>query len=99
MSEPLFTPGPWRASEGNAYNSRTYVMVGGETEICEVFDDSDEMALPDIENAQLIAAAPELYEVARLLIERTVAAGAMPVDDEELEQMAREALAKAEGRS
>lgn len=53
------TPGPWRASIGNGYNSNTYVMRG-EDEICEVFDDCDSEALPDLANARLIAAAPDM---------------------------------------
>lgn len=43
-------------------------------------------------------AAPDLYEVVRQLLERQIAAGSMAVDDETLIEMARAAIAKAEGR-
>lgn len=68
MSRDTHTRGPWRVSHGNAFNSSLYVMAGAAAEICEVFDDSDEMALPAEENALLLAASPDLLEVVKDLV-------------------------------
>lgn len=86
------TPGPWRVSEGNGYNSSLYVMAGEAAEICEVFDDSEEMALPDKANACMIAAAPELYEALKWCADALQEVGVAYAP-------AEAALAKAEGRS
>ena len=47
-------------------------------------------------DAALIAAAPDLLEVARQVIETRKAAGGMAVDDDALFEMARDAVARAE---
>jgi len=79
MKEIPHTPGPWRWSVGNGYNSGVYVLRGDD-EICEVFYDCDTEALPDRANAALIAAAPDLLEALRKLANEVGALKAFEAD-------------------
>lgn len=54
-------------------------------------------AAESLANGHLFAAAPDLLDVARQVAERGVAAGGMAADDDAIEEMARRAIAKAEG--
>lgn len=50
------------------------------------------------QRARLIAAAPDLLEALKAFEECFVVAGGMPFDDDTIVEMARAAIAKAEGR-
>lgn len=94
MSGAAHTPGPWRWSVGNGYNSQVYVFRG-EDEICEVFNDCDTEALPDRANAALIAAAPEMLSALHLI---GMSAGWQYLSYE-TRDIIEAVIAKAEGRS
>ncbi|MCZ4270929.1 hypothetical protein [Maritalea porphyrae] len=94
-----FTKGPWKAlTNGNAYNSETVATFKDAADgwICSVYDDCDTCALPDDANANLIAAAPELYEALNKLLavaEMTTFSDSYPAECE----FANEALKRARG--
>lgn len=93
---PTFTPGPWRVRRAQypvdgAYDYAIYdeplVQV-----IAETFGRTSVTNWPDAEaNAHLIAAAPELYEALKTLDARGWTTATW--------DLAKRALAKAEGRS
>lgn len=88
------TRGPWRAHRGKktiGIYEPTGVAVG-------YVHTSQYTEARKAADAALIAAAPEMYEVIRQVVERSTAAGGMAVDDETIVEMAHAALAKAEGR-
>jgi hypothetical protein len=66
MSKAKHTPGPWEAS-----GFTVSTLGGAHDDICECFEASTyTVAIPKLEalaNAQLIAAAPELYQELRAL--------------------------------
>lgn len=64
MSEPKFTPGPWRLSDGSIVTDHLCIAV---------IEDDGGYEAPEMErkaNGNLIAAAPELYEACRTASER-----------------------------
>ena len=69
MTNAAHTPGPWsyNRDQGGIHG---HVISTGDYIICELPDTGDG-ASPDTEaNARLIAAAPELFRAARLVIKR-----------------------------
>ncbi len=97
MSEAKHTPGPWQQKCAD-YDPLTIIaLVDSDgmgnlqySRICEV-DDCDSA----IENARLIAAAPELLEALRFMNGKCDLYG--PAD--RAREMARKAIARAEGRN
>lgn len=95
-----WTPGPWRAEE---HDTGTAVFVGRDRLVADVFTSS--------EDAELIAAAPDLYEALRTLIDTlapwlTTADAGLPAvvrtigdcaDLHNAQRAARAALARADG--
>ena len=63
MSKQTHTSGPWRAdlTRGEQGYSDSYTVAGPLYEVCRMVDLDEE----DAANARLIAAAPDLLEVAR----------------------------------
>jgi len=59
MSEPKFTPGPWRAGK-SIYQSQARVVAEKGGRVADVFAYEEDQAHA---NAALIAAAPEMYEL------------------------------------
>lgn len=98
MSETKFTPGPWRYVPWHVEEGPPAVRSSEDWIVCTTASDDD---------ARLIAAAPEMYEaletVAQLLRDHHADQGAEDGwQNEELRDAwvaARDALAKAEGRS
>ena len=111
---PMHTTGPWQARitgcdtpSGAALGTITYIE-SGDVEIAVMYDDTDQIA-----NAHLIAAAPELLEVARM-VDRASMCGTKSDPPESwigwqwsgggtqaayrIKELARAAIAKAEGR-
>lgn len=89
MSKPAFTPGPWvysgRLGFGHLVSPNIAVAYGGATSGRQ---DSGEA------NAHLIAAAPDMYEALKLVMQHG------RIDDSEHRMnVVAAALAKAEGRS
>ena len=87
MSETKFTPGPWKIG---AYESGRMAVDGANGE--------EVTGYIDIEDAHLIAAAPELYEALKLLVSygnvfAHKSGQASPYE------MAQTALAKARGEA
>ena len=60
MSEPKWTPGPWRKMQGKYTD--TYVIVAGDYANEGQPDMWAEVVTPNEMDASLIAAAPDLYE-------------------------------------
>ena len=93
--QPKITPGPW-AWDGPADNIHITQAENPDNRICFLTSNG-----PTIGNANMLAAAPELYESAMSLLQYI--ADCMIVEPEtELANRvaaARAALAKAEGRS
>ena len=96
MSEPKFTKGPWKATYDSQlqalieiYNTEDRIMVA-------VLPDRGTIeAMSEIEaNANLIAAAPDMYEALET-IERVAGIGMM--EDDPARVKARDALRKARG--
>lgn len=94
MEKTRHTPGPWSVIPGGNRPEVVHtVRFGwGCGCICNV-----ESPNP-IQDARLIAAAPDLLEFARAYAETWIAAGGMPLDDASLRDMCRAAIEKAEGR-
>jgi len=90
VTRPKVTPGPWRAD-------------GGVVELRHG-DDMSRMIVPGRSlnegeaNAHLIAAAPEMYEALRVLVEYFEEGKHSVLDYESFIARARTAIAKAEGR-
>ena len=101
MTQP-HTPAPWRTEGKQDENGELFIRSENGVFICEIMGESfDEFAEEEREaNAQLIAAAPDLLDALKDLVERerTDAAENGFTDDEMtwLED-ARRALAKATG--
>lgn len=91
MTEPKFTPGPWKVIESG-------VVAEGRFVIARIYLDplkEENAAIEEsVANAHLIAAAPELYEA----LETCLLYGAMTGDDWVIFK-AETALAKARGES
>lgn len=99
--DPQFTSGPWEACDPGDYgdfDGDSRVILGNDMRIAVVhWHDGDCRAENDA-NANLIAAAPELYSVVVDLFENPifqVSIGSSPIRIEELVGRARAALAKA----
>lgn len=87
MSEPKFTPGPWQINGSHIYTEDPKRAV-----IAQVFNPGKSAdAYPLIENAHLIAAAPELYEALEYCIKQIPEFGDVPG--------IKAALAKVRGES
>ena len=69
MTTHKHTPGPWAAHNGN--NPEYYDIAAGVERVCSVFLDPDKSYshTERIANAHLIAAAPELLQVLKDLIQ------------------------------
>lgn len=65
MSEPKFTPGPWRAGK-SIYQSQARVVAEKGGRVADVFAYEEDQAHA---NAALIAAAPEMYEMLKNICE------------------------------
>lgn len=95
MSEHKHTRGPWRVAGGT--KSVWTVTAHGEGNISKTVNGgyliADTFGTDRRANADLIAAAPELLAVARLVLDVDNAKSAK----EHLEKMARAAIAKATG--
>lgn len=92
MTEPKFTPGPWKRKDNFVYSP--------------MFNEDDTLFIsiavactgiaPAIANATLIAAAPDMYEALET-IERVAGIGMM--EDDPARVKARDALRKARGET
>jgi hypothetical protein len=85
-----YTPGPWTAEANGVFKDKQ------RNPIASVYDPEHTNHLTDIAkaNAQLIAAAPEMYEALKAIIE----SGVIPYCySDKLVVAAKQALAKAEG--
>lgn len=90
------TSGPWTVEEyGDDEAPSLVIHNGSETRVCFMATPGSHGDPARIEaNARLIAAAPELYEALRLMVEINGGLGASAAT-----KRAQAALAKAEGRS
>lgn len=93
------TPGPWVVvHQFNVAAGRR--MIASTATISGNIQTGDALVAENEANACLIAAAPDLLAVARQVVENSAATcDRMWVSDAELADMARLAIAKAEGRS
>jgi hypothetical protein len=91
MSETKFTPGPWKIVEDRVPSSLE--VYGGTTAICECWRRANPET--EIANANLIAAAPELYVVLDQIATDIESQGVLI----EWHQVALDALAKARGEA
>jgi len=66
MSKPSFTPGPWENEGEDHFADMPFIRIGKGRPICDVIPPIDlvDMDEESRANARLIAAAPELYDVA-----------------------------------
>jgi hypothetical protein len=100
MTDPKWTPGPWRTA---AHGSRVWGTDGkGWVEVAQVGNFSDKELLPTNEerwkaDANLMAAAPELYEALNAII-RDLPSRRDWLDPV-AEEFARAALSKARGET
>lgn len=101
MSEHKFTPGPWFTHRERESSSTMYVEArigGGLIQEVAACGPTNEGWLQTEANANLIAAAPDLYKaLERLLSKFDIATTRMLIDDEEFDS-AYLALAKARGK-
>lgn len=84
------TPGPWKVEQGG--------FVGGPVgygRVCQTWNKFEEDFMNAKANARLIAAAPELLEVARLAAQHTYPR----LHRSRMTQLARTAIAKLDGHS
>lgn len=91
------TPGPWRTGHTTtAYevSRRKIVVVESGDPICEVYGVEDEAS---VANAKLIAAAPEMLGVLRLVELWMLAGQPGPHSDSEVLKCVRDAIGKATG--
>lgn len=93
MSEPKFTPGPWKVDVTQPYFETPNMIKAGSFEILLTVPGCGEEHTTWEANAHLIAAAPEMYEALKA-IESCLA----PADNDSAAQKVRAAIAKAEGR-
>lgn len=95
MNEPKFTEGPWLV-DGGREDSNLYIGTPGEYDaIGQIWNHGDGQH-DGVENAHLIAAAPDLYAS---LLELTTDVDNPPSEEEidEMDKRAIKALAKARG--
>jgi hypothetical protein len=93
---PKFTPGPWRYfKQGDS--TRFHVTARPTTKPGNRFDDFATVDIAHEANARLIAAAPELYEALRALLDRwDTQQNIYTKQGEALFERARAALAKVD---
>ena len=94
-NQPKHTPGPWTIHKQNAYHI-SYVVRGGkkENQIAQCFNWQDKGFDVNSEaNAQLIAAAPDLLEALKMMLE-----GGLEGPTSQAIETALATIAKAEGR-
>ena len=98
MSEPKFTKGPWKATYDSQLQAAIEIYNTEDRVIVAVLPDRGTIeAMPEIEaNANLIAAAPDMYEALET-IERVAGIGMM--EDDPAKVKARDALRKARGET
>ena len=91
-----FTPGPWKATYDSQLQAAIEIYNTEDRIIVAVLPDRGTVeAMPEIEaNANLIAAAPDMYEALET-IERVAGIGMM--EDDPARVKARDALRKARG--
>lgn len=99
-AEPVrHTPGPWEV--GSLYRQKgsndSPNFTGGEYNIFPPLGESGPVCIVNCNeaNARLIAAAPDLLEVAKRFVARWESSGFFEVSHEELAELARAAIAKA----
>lgn len=108
MSKPKHTPGPWKLWIAHSSSPSIEVQCNERTPVVKWagFDDSNREKETHIANARLIAAAPELLQLA-LYLKAHLDEGAqqvyfssLPTDDDEitLADMVLRAIAKAGGK-
>lgn len=85
------TPAPWNPEAINRL-LRFGRKNSGSWDDVDIWPEDDSMNMPDENDTNLIAAAPELLEVAKLVIEMD-----SPEDATALFNMATKAIAKAKG--
>ena len=85
-----FTPGPWQINGSHIYTADPERAL-----LAQVFNPGERVSdYPLVENARLIAAAPELYEALERIVENNNTISVIQYDDR---LRARAALAKARG--
>lgn len=105
MSTPAFTPGPWlvwhRSGKGQNSTQGVYKQASHETHLTIALCDEECVRIPEYErvaNANLIAAAPSMYEALDLLVrDADKRPGAYIHADPQLVEKARDAIRKARG--
>lgn len=94
MSETAHTPGPWEAPgrDGDEWVICTHKSKGKRRTVAHAYSEHD---------ARLIAAAPDMLEALREILSTTVGRGDGSFADfvNEVRDIARAAISKAEGRS
>ena len=95
MSDTKFTPGPWRVDKN--VTETNYLLC------CDISDRNRgyvaSLAVTNedaLGNAQLISAAPDLFEALKIILEYPYG-DASPLDDPLVIERARAAIRKAEG--
>ena len=84
-----FTPGPWNRQGSNE--------IAGKMLVCNVYEQPTEHI--KLANANLIAAAPEMYEALTGIVEEMALADFDPTDEDTWYGRAIAILAKADGRA
>ena len=104
MSDAKFTPGPWRAESWNDVDSSCrpnscgdYFVVSGEYDMCYMAHHVVSGIDHTKQDANLIAAAPDLYEA--LVVAATSMAVSGYAEDHPAIKTALTALSKARGES
>lgn len=75
MKNTKHTPGPWKLWVARSSNPTIEIQCGERTPVVAWpgFDDSNRAKEIHIANARLIAAAPEMLEAAKLILQSTLA--------------------------
>ena len=95
MSEPKWTPGPWRKMQGKYTD--TYVIVAGDYANEGQPDMWAEVVTPNEMDASLIAAAPDLYEACEEALRVLEVRGTKLAAERMAVRMLERALRKARG--
>lgn len=106
MSEATFTPGPWFVDDNNNIWRRNPIalyengggIAGDKPLACcnQGWYGEGQVGFPVRANAQLIAAAPDIYEALKIILEYPYC-DASPLDVPLVMERARAAIRKAEG--
>ena len=91
MSDTKFTPGPWMAEAENVHTGCVATCHGDADTWFEVWSENWEGGIDQEANANLIAAAPDMYALLKDILENYECGD---IVDQEIQEV----LAKAEGK-